>query len=192
MEQKPLDSKTPDELTAPGLQQNAIKHALILSGISIVLTLIYYVVDYTLLATIKIGLLSLVIFLGYGIYAGIAYRKEIGGFLSFKHAFIHGFLVFAVSALISTVFSMLLYTIIDPELGQKLTDVSVQNAEEMMRGFGMPEDQLDEALEKARTDAVDRYTVGGLALSYVWALIGCAVFALISGAIVKKKPPVSI
>ncbi len=77
-------------------------------------------------------------------------------------------------------------------MGQKLTDVSVQNAEEMMRKFGMPEgQQMDEAIEKARIDAAARYTLGGLALGYVWALIGCAVFALISGAIVKKKQPVT-
>jgi hypothetical protein len=192
MEQMPLDSQSPNQLSAPGLRQNAIKHGLILSAISIVLTLGYYVIDYTLLATIKIGLLSLAIFLGYGIYAGIAYRKEIGGFISFKHAFIHGFVVFAFSALISTIFNILLYTVIDPDLGQNLTDVSVQNAEEMMRNFGMPEDQMDEALEKARADAAHRYTVSGLALGYVWALIGCAVFALISGAIVKKKRPEGI
>ena len=192
MEQMPLDSQSPNELSAPGLRQNAIKHGLILAAISIVLTLGYYVIDYTLLATIKIGLLSLAIFLGYGIYAGIGFRKEIGGFMSFKHAFLHGFFVFAFSAFISTIFNILLYTVIDPELGQKLTDVAVQNTEEMMRNFGMPEDQMDEALEKARTDATDRYTVGGLALGYVWALIGCAVFALISGAIVKRKRPEAI
>src|SRR5215204_5405049 len=107
------------------LTSNAIKHGVILGVISIVLTLVYYVVDYTLLATIKIALLSLLIFLGYGIYAGIGYRKEIGGFISFKNAFLHGFIVFALSAFISTIFNILLYTVVDPELGQKLTDVSV-------------------------------------------------------------------
>jgi hypothetical protein len=176
--------------TKSTLTNNAVKHGVILAVISIVLTLVYYVVDYSLLATIKIGLLSLAIFLGYGIYAGIGYRKEIGGFISFKDAFLHGFIIFALSAFISTIFNILLYTVIDPELGAKLTDVAVQNAEEMMRSFGMPEDQMDEALEKTRTDTADRYTAGGLALGYVWALIGCAVFALISGAIVKKKQPV--
>jgi len=172
------------------LMNNAIKHGVILSAISIVLTLVYYSVDYTLLATIKVGLLSLVIFLGYGIYAGIGYRKEIGGFISFKNAFLHGFIVFALSAFISTIFNILLYTVIDPELGQKLTDVTVANTEEMMRGFGMPEDKMEEALEKTRTDTAARFTAGGLALGYIYAVIFCAIFALISGAIVKKKEPV--
>lgn len=187
--ERPLDSQTPNALAAPGLVQNAVKHGLILGAITIVMTLLLYAIDYTMLASIKFALLSLVVFLGYGIYAGISYRKEIGGFLSFKHAFVHGFLVFITSAIISTIFNILLHTVIDPELGQKLTDVSVQNAEDMMRNFGMPEDQLDEALEKARTDAAGRYKVGGLALGLVWASIGCAIFALISGAIAKKKQP---
>lgn len=172
------------------LMNNAVKHGVILSAISIVLTLAYYVIDYTLLASIKIALLSLVIFLGYGIYAGIGYRKEIGGFISFKNAFIHGFVIFALSAFISTGFNILLHTVIDPELGSKLTDVTVANTEEMMRSFGMPEDKMDEALEKARTDSAERYTVGGLALGYVFAVIFCAIFALISGAIVKKNQPI--
>lgn len=188
--EQPLDSQTQNELSAPGLRQNAVKHGLILGAISIVMTLLFYVIDYTLLATIKVGLISLVVFLGYGIYAGISYRKEIGGFLSFKNAFLHGFALFAISALLSTIFNIVLYTVVDPELPAKLTEVTIQNTQEMMAGFGMPEgEQMDEALAKARTDAEGRYTVGGLALGYVWALIGCAVFALISGAIVKKKRP---
>lgn len=170
---------------------SAIKHGLILGAISIVLSLVYYAVDYTLLATIKIALLSLVILIGYTIYAGISYRKEIGGFMLFKHAFVHGFVVFVVAGLLSTVFNIVLHTVIDPELGQKLTDVSVQNAEEMMRGFGMPEDKLDEALEKARTDAAGRYTIAGLAIGYIWFLVVSAILALITGAIVKKKQPVA-
>lgn len=174
----------------PTMQSNAIKHGLILGAITIVMTLAVYAIDYSLMVSLKFALLSFLIFLGYGIYAGISFRKEIGGFLSFKDAFLHGFILFALSALISTIFSILLYTVIDPELGQKLTDVSVQNAEEMMKGFGMQEGEaFDEAMEKARTDAAGRFTVGGLALGYVWALIGCAVFALITGAIVKKKKP---
>lgn len=172
------------------MQSNAIKHGLILGAITIVITLAIYAIDYTMMVSLKFALFSFLIFLGYGIYAGISFRKEIGGFISFKNAFLHGFILFALSALISTIFNILLYTVIDPELGQKLTDVSVVNAEEMMRNFGIPEgEQMDQAIEKARTDAAGRFTVGGLALGYVWALIGCAVFALITGAIVKKKQP---
>lgn len=178
--------------STPTLLNNTMKHGVILGIISIVLTLIYYAVDYSLLANWKVGLLSFAVFLGYGIYAGIGYRNEIGGFMPFGKAFQHGFLVFAISALISTVFNILLYTVIDPELPGKVTEIAVQNAEEMFEGFGMSGDALDEAIEKTRKDTADRYTVGGLALGYVWALIGCALFALITGLIVKKKEPEAV
>lgn len=181
-----------NETKSPTLLNNAIKHGGILGIISIALTLILYVVDYSLMANWKVGLLLFAIFIGYGIYAGIGYRKEIGGYLAFGKAFQHGFLVFALSALISTVFNILLYTVIDPELPQKITEVAVQNAEEMMEGFGMTGDALDEAIEKTRKDTEERYTVAGQAMGYVWALIGCAVFALISGVIVKRKEPEAV
>lgn len=173
----------------PSFINHAIKHALILGGISVVLTLAAYAIDYTLLASMWFGIISLVIYIGYGIYASINYRNEIGGYLSFGKAFQHGFVVFAVSALVSTIFTILLYTVIDPELPGKVTEVAVENAGKMMEGFGMPEEQMEEALAKTQEDTAKRYTPVGLATGYGFTLIGCAIFALISGAIAKKKEP---
>jgi len=181
-----------NQTASPTLINDTVKHGGILGIISIALTLVFYVVDYALLADWKVGLFSFAIFIGYAIYAGIGYRKEIGGFLSFGKAFQHGFLIFAISALISTIFNILLYTVIDPELPAKVTEVAVENAEKMMEGFGMSGDAMDEAMAKTRKDTEERYTIVGLAMGYVWALIGCAVFALITGAIVKKKEPEAI
>lgn len=178
-----------NENATPSFMNHAGKHALILGGISVVLTLAAYAIDYTLLASMSFSFLSLAIYIGYGIYAGINYRNEIGGYLSFGKAFQHGFVVFALSALISTIFSILLYTVIDPELPAKVTEAAVESAAKMMEGFGMPEEQMEEALSKTTEDTAKRYTVGGLAMGYGFSLIGCAIFALISGAIAKKKEP---
>lgn len=178
-----------EENNQPSLLNNALKHAGIMGVISIALTLILYVVDYTMLVTFKFLALSLLVYLGYAIYAGISYRNEIGGFISFGSAFQHGIILFAASALIGTIFSIVLYMVIDPELPGKLTDAAVTNAEEMMISFGMPADQMDEALDKARKDTEERFTIGGIALGYVWNLIFCAILALISGIFVKRKQP---
>jgi Protein of unknown function (DUF4199) len=187
----PLDSTAPQNQGTPGLINNAIKNGLILGGISIALTLIIYAVNYAILVQFKMMLFSLLISVGYAIYAGIVYRKEIGGFISFGKAYQHGFIMFAASGIISVIFSFLLYYVIDPELPGKLTEASIANTEEMMRGFGMPEDQLEEALEKARESTENQFSPGKIALSYVFILIGGAIFALISGAIVKKNQPVT-
>jgi hypothetical protein len=181
-----------NQTTNPTLINDTVKHGGILGIITIALTLVVYAIDYALLVDWKFGIFSFAIFLGYGIYAGIAYRKEVGGFLSFGKAFQHGFLVFAISALISTVFNILLYTVVDPELPAKVTEVTIENTEKMMEGFGMSGDAMDEAMAKTRKDTEERYTAVGLAKGYIWILIGCAVFALITGAIVKKKQPEAI
>lgn len=174
---------------SPTLVSHAVKNGAILAGISIVFILVCYAVDYTLLVQLKLLLLSLLISVGYAIYAGINYRKEIGGFLSFGKAFQHGFVLFAVSGIIYTLFTFVLYYAIDPELPEKLKEAQLVNTEEMMRNFGMPEDKLDEALEKAREDMKSQYSPVKMIIGYLISLIIYAILALISGAIVKKKQP---
>ncbi|MCZ8023470.1 MAG: DUF4199 domain-containing protein [Cyclobacteriaceae bacterium] len=175
--------------TPPSLFQHALKHAAILGVISIVLTLAAYAIDYTLLVSMSFAFLSFAVYLGYGIYAGIQYRKENGGYLAFGKAFQHGFITFAISALISTVFGLLLYTVIDSELPAKLTEASMENAAAMMEKFGAPEDAIEEALAKQKEDTEKRFTPVGMLTGYVFTLIGCAIFALISGAVAKRKEP---
>ena len=186
----PLDSTQQNQGT-PGLMNNAIKNGLILGGISIVMVLLIYAINYAILVQMKMILLSLLVSVGYAVYAGIGYRKEIGGFISFGKAYQHGFIMFVVSSVVYSLFTFLLYYVIDPELPAKLTEASLANTEEMMRGFGMSEDQLEEAMEKARESTANQFSPAKLALGLVFGVIAGAIFALISGAIVKKNQPVS-
>ena len=48
--------------------------------------------------------------------------------------------------------------LVDPSLVEKLTQMSVDAARSMMESFGMPEDQMAEALEKAEEDAANSFT----------------------------------
>ena len=109
--------------------------------------------------------------------------------MSFGKAWVYSMQVFIAAGLLSTIFNLLLYNVIDPELPEMLADQSVENAESMMRNFGMPEDQMDEALEKTRSDTLDRFTVSGSVMGFLWGLIIYAILSLITGAIIKKKEP---
>lgn len=178
-----------EEQEAPSLYQHAIRWGLIVGAISIALTCIIYAVDYGLLANWKFGIFVLVLLLGLAIYAGINYRNTAGGFLAYGKAFQHGFLLMAISGLVSTAFTMLLYTVIDPELPAKLVDVAMENAAAMMQSFGMPEDQMDKALEDAKARTVNQFSVSGLVMGYGIGLIIYAVFSLITSIFVKRNPP---
>jgi Protein of unknown function (DUF4199) len=170
------------------LIQHAAKWGAIFGIGSIVLTILLYAVDYTLLANWKM-ILVLLLFLGLVIYAGINYRNQIGGFLPYGKAFQHGFIVFAVLGIISTVFTVILYTVIDPELPAKLIEVSIENAQKMMESFGMPEDQMDKAIEDTKTRSADQFSTLGLIKGYGIGLIIYAILSLISAIFVKKNQP---
>jgi Protein of unknown function (DUF4199) len=178
-----------EEKETPSLFQHALKWGLIVGGISIALTIVSYAVDYSMLANWKFGIFVLVMMIGLVIYAGINYRNEIGGLLPYGKAFQHGFILMAICGLISTLFTAILYTVIDPELPAKLTDAAMENAQKMMESFGMPADQMDQALEDARKRTENQFSVSGLAMGYGIGLIIYAVLAAITSIFVKKNPP---
>jgi hypothetical protein len=178
-----------EEKETPTLFQHALRWGLIVGGISIALTCVAYAVDYAMLANWKFGIFVFALLIGLTIYAGINYRNEAGGFLAYGKAFQHGFILMAISGLISTAFTALLYTVIDPELPAKLTEVALENAQKMMEGFGMPEDQMDQAMEDARKRTENQFSISGLAMSFGIGLIIYAVLSSITSIFVRKNPP---
>lgn len=171
------------------MNSHAIKSGVMLSVISIVITLLFYLIDPTLLAKWWVGIGILVVSIVLVAYFGIQHRNEIGGYMAFGKAWVYSIQLLVVAGLIGTIFNILLYNVIDTELAEIVADEIVATQESMMSNFGMPEDQMDEALEKARVDTLDRFTVMGSLKGFFWGLIAYAVISLITGAIIKKKEP---
>jgi hypothetical protein len=178
-----------EEQESPNLFQHALRWGLIVGAVSIVLTGTLYAIDYTMLANWKTGIFVFALFIGLAIYAGINYRGEAGGYLTYGKAFQHAFILMAVSGLLSTIFNIVLYTIIDPELPDKLAEATMETTRAMMERFGMPEDQMDKALEDARQRTQNQFTAVGLVMSYGIGLIIYAILSSITSIFVKKNPP---
>jgi len=104
----------------------------------------------------------------------------------------HGFLVFAISGLLATIFTLLLYTVIDPELPAKLTEATLEKTAEMMEGFGAPQDAIDKAMDDARERSESQYSVTGSFTGYGFMLIMSAIFSLITGLVVRKNEPMEM
>lgn len=181
-----------EQTETPPLANHAVKMGVILAAISILFTVILYVVDIGLMADWKVGLVYLVIYLAYVIYAGIQYRNLSGGFLPYGKAFQHGYITLVVAGAIGILFSILLYHVIDPSIPETLTRITLEKTEEMMKGFGMPEDKLEEAMEQAEIDTPGRFTVVGLLTQFAWGLLINAVIVAITSLFVKKSPPETI
>src|SRR5688572_84710 len=167
----------PQSTTAQSTEQrqDLVKHAIrfgaIISGIGILLTLLIYVIDYTFMVDWKFAILMFAVSIGMVIYAGINYRNQTGGYLSYGKAFQHGYITFLAAGIISTLFSILLYTVIDPDLAQNMSDAAIEKTEGMMRSFGAPEDSIEQQLEQLREDMPKRFSAIGLITQLGWGLI---------------------
>ncbi|HIA05655.1 MAG TPA: DUF4199 domain-containing protein [Flavobacteriales bacterium] len=133
--------------------------------------------------------ISLAIAIGAPIYYGVKWKQFKGGYLDFKPAFMVIFLVYALSSLISTVFSYTLNTVIDPELPEALFNESLKFTVRVMEMVDAPEAQIDKALDQIKAEK-EVYGLGAELKHFFTGLGFGAVIALIGGAIIKKRPDV--
>jgi hypothetical protein len=178
-----------EQTETPNLFKHAARMGAIGGGIGILFTILIYVADIRLMADWKIGIFFLLFYLGYVIYAGIQFRKESGGYLSYGKAFQHGYVTLIIGGFISTLFTILLFHVIDPSIPETLTQASIEKTEEMLAGFGMSADQVEEAMDKAKEDIPARFSVVGQLTQLGWGLLVNAVIALITSLFVRKNQP---
>lgn len=171
------------------MNQNAIRSGLIVGVIGIIISLLLYIVNPTLFGNswlmLGLGVFNLVLIT----YFGVKYRNDNGGFLSFKDSYVYAAITMVAMVVVTTIFSFVLFSVVDPGLPEIIADAAVENAESMMRSFGTPEEVMEEQLEKARQDTVDRFTVGGTFKGAGIRILINLVLCLILAAIIKKKEP---
>jgi hypothetical protein len=168
------------------MKNQGIKYGIIAGVLSSVLSLLIYFIDYSMFATLWLLLVFVIIGV---VIAVIAVRKEKsvqGGLLDFKGAFITSFTCFLVAGVIGTLFSILLFSVIDSELGAKVADKIMENTVALMEKFGAPVDAIDESM-KEMENLEDDFTAKGQALSFFKNLIVYVILSLIIGAIMKSK-----
>jgi len=170
--------------------QHAAKFGAILGVIGAIITLLLYVINPALLINVWM-LALLLVYIVLVVYGGITYRKEIGGYIDFGPAYLHGFVTFVVMGLISLMINFLLYNIVDSSLPEVLTDASMEQTASMMEKFGAPESAIEEAMEQQRPEIEAGFTNFGLIKGFFTSLIFYAVISLITGLIVRRREKVS-
>lgn len=173
-----------ETVTTPS--QAAIKAGVVTGLILTVITFLCYFIDYELLVTTWLSLGSFVLYCALIIYFGIQYRTELGGFMNFGTAFQFAFVSLIIMLIINTLGSMVLFLVLDPGLGERMTDLSMESTLKMMDSFGagdLPSEQMDEI----RNGIAEAYTGWGMIKGAGFMLVVYAILALILGAIIKKK-----
>ena len=168
------------------IKKNAITFGIITGVISILITGFIYLVDIKLFTAWWLGLVSIVFYLGIGIYLLIKTRKELGGVFSFKEAFTTYFLSAIIGIAISVAFNILLFNVIDPSLKDTVQELSIESAVNMMKKFGTPTSEIKKAVEGM--SETNQFEAFNQLKGSVFSMIFSAIFGLILAAIFKSKP----
>ena len=158
---------------------NALTWGIIIGLVSIVYSVILYMVDQVFNQTL--GYLGLIILIAGMVIAVRSYRENVlGGEISFGKALGFGVLIAVFSGILGAIYSYLLYTVIDPDLQGKLLDITAERLLER----GVPEGQLDQTLEiSKRLMSPVILSISSILNS---ALMG-TIIALVVAAIFKKE-----
>lgn len=123
---------------------------------------------------------NIVLFAGI-IWATIYYARQKEGYVTFGNVFSHGFKTSAICALILTLYTLLAFTVLFPEMKDKIIETSQQQMEESGK---MSDDQIEQAMNMTRRFFLP-FAIGGTLIGTL--IFGC-IASLIGAAVAKKNP----
>jgi hypothetical protein len=167
-----------------------IKLGLLFAAVGIGYQLLAYIIGIDFYASFTNAGLTLLVSIGLLVAVTLQMRKANGGFAEFKTLFLDLFFVLVAGVFLTTLFDFVLNTAIDPDLPVKVIDESTEKTMAMMEGM-VPEEELDKTynqLQAAKEEVKDKYTFGGLFMTYFTSLAIWMIPALIMALIFKKEP----
>ncbi|MCG8474557.1 MAG: DUF4199 domain-containing protein [Cytophagales bacterium] len=178
---------TIQEIEKTSMKDQILKWGAILGVLGIIVNYLAYGVDESLLASSTFDFVSLIITTILLVVGGLQVRKSIGGLMSYKQAFSFLFFTLALSGLIGILGQIILFELIDPELGSRLAEQVIENAAALAESFGGDADAVEAAMDGQ--DLASQYTAVGMLKAYAYALVGYVIGAAIVGLFIRKNPP---
>ena len=175
------------------LFSSALKSGLIIGVVSIVVFIIMYVADLKpvgIMMPIMLMLVSLAISITILVVLFKKYRTQIGGFISFRDAFLYNLIALITGLIISTLFTLLFVQFIEPDYYKQIMEAQKIWMENYLSGKGLTEEQMAQTLDKIDEQAVNMGSISSTLKNLLGGVVFSGIIALIVGAIMKKKPDV--
>ena len=167
------------------IKKNGISYGIITGVISALITATIYSIDLNLFTAWWVTLLNLSFYIIIGVLLLTKTKKELKGIFPFKDAFTTYFISAVVGILISVLFNILLFNVIDPSAKESIKEVSIKYAVEMMEKFDAPSSAINDAVKKMQE--TDSYSPIELLKGSAFAIIISALFGLLLALIFKSK-----
>jgi len=157
-----------------------INYGLILGVLGVLLHLTMYATNNLLDPHWSFSALTFILFIGIIVFGIKKYKEANGGFLSWIEAVKIGVGIAIISALISTIYTFIFNTYIEPDF----INQSIEFQNQKMLASGYTEEQIESA--NALTEKMKNPTIIA-AMGIIGSAIGGFVVAAIAGAIMKKS-----
>ena len=167
------------------IKRNGITFGVFIGITSSLITATIYAIDLNLFTSWWIGITSIVIYLILGITLLSKTKKEVKTIFTFKDAFTTYFIATFIGILISVLFNILLFNVIDPSAKETLHQITIKLTANMMQKFGTPASVINEAITKLRE--TNPYSVIELLKGSVFSIVFSSIFGLILAAFFKSK-----
>jgi len=164
------------------INQLVWQHGGMAALISVILSLVAYILSVELLIGWQLGLAQSVLIITTMIVVGRAIRRDEGGFISYWRVFQHIMLSLLCILCASSLFNFVLFNVINPELVDVVVDLSLEKVEEMMISFGLAGDLLQETMIETEKEIRNGYTLVGSVKGVVFSSMFGAIIALIVSA----------
>ena len=166
------------------IKKNGILYGVITGILGALITTSIYVINLELFTSVWIGLSSIALYIIIGVLLLIQTKKELKGIFSFKDAFTTYFISALIGILISVVFNIILFNLIDPGVKETLNEITIKYMTETMHRFNSPQSAIDEAMKKLQEN--DPYSVIELIKGSIFKIAFSALFGLLLALIFKS------
>jgi len=146
--------------------------------------IIFYIMPVGMFTQLFITIVMLVIFM---VIASKAQKAEDNGILPYGEALKTSFLTGFTGFIIALLFNLILLYLIDPSLLDVLVERNIEDTKALMESFGMPEDKMAEAMEKAEEEVGNAYSISKQLQSIISGAIMSIIVAAITSIFTKKE-----
>ncbi|SHG84890.1 DUF4199 domain-containing protein [Flavobacterium defluvii] len=167
------------------IKRNGINYGIIIGIASALITATIYAIDLNLFVSWWFGLLGIAINVTISIILLSKTKKELNGIFTFKDAFTTYFIAAVIGILISTLFNIVLFNVIDPGAKDTLSEIMIKYTVGMMQKFGTPASAINETIAKMKTS--NPYSTVELLKGSIFAIVVVSIFGLIFAAFFKSK-----
>jgi hypothetical protein len=167
------------------IKKNGVSFGIITGVVGALITALIYSIDLKLFTAWWVTVLTFSFYIVIAIVLLSKTKKELLGVFPFKDAFTTYFISAVIGIMVSVVFNILLFNVIDPSAKESIKEISIKYAVEMMEKFNTPASTINEAIKKLQEN--DQFSIIELLKGSAFSIVFSALFGLLLALIFKSN-----